>query len=173
MSIRLLDLRGQALSQRAVREAVPRAALDIAEAVEQMRPLVAAIRQRGIAEIHDISMRIDGFRADPLWVAQEEFDNALNNLDAGLRQAIEESIIRVRQASLAAMPKEVVTKYSNGGQVSTRHVPVESVGLYVPGGKAVYPSSVVMNVVPAQVAGVERIVIATPGQNASACISRR
>jgi histidinol dehydrogenase len=88
----------------------------------------------------------------------------LDELEPALRTAIEESILRVRKVSEATMPQPVAIELAPGAKVHQRYQPVDSVGLYVPGGKAVYPSSVVMNVVPAQVAGVPRLVVATPAQ---------
>jgi histidinol dehydrogenase len=97
-------------------------------------------------------------------VSQDEIDDAVRGLDSGLRSAIETAIERVRAVSIDSLSHPSETHFEAGGKVSQRFVPVEAVGLYVPGGRAVYPSSVVMNVVPAQVAGVKRLVIATPGQ---------
>ncbi len=164
MSIRIADLRGQRLTPSAIRELVPRAALDITEAAKSAAQVIDAVRSRGVEAIAELSQRFDGFVADPLWASQSELDAALTQLEPGLREAIEESIARVRKTSRDALPSTVTTRHQSGGTVTTRYVPIESVGLYVPGGKAVYPSSVVMNVVPAQIAGATRLVIATPGQ---------
>ena len=109
-------------------------------------------------------MELDGFDPEPLRVSPKELTGALSALDPDLRTAIETAIERNRRVSEAAMPKGFGVDLSEGANVSQRYVPVDSVGLYVPGGKAVYPSSVVMNAVPAQVAGVEKIFLATPGQ---------
>ncbi len=166
MSIRIEDLRGQGLTSNLVRDSVPRAALDITEAAVAAAEIIEAVRTRGVAAISELSTRFDGFVAEPLWASQDELETALAELSPQLRQAIEESISRVRKASRDALPSTVTTRHEAGGTVTTRYVPIKSVGLYVPGGKAVYPSSVVMNVVPAQVAGSTRLVIATPGQKA-------
>lgn len=162
--IRTLDLRGQTPSGTEVRRLVPRAALDIRQAASQVEQLVEAIKVHGASAVHEVSEKFDGFRAEPLWVAASEIDEALENIDAELKQSILTSIERVRKVSEDSMPRQGQTQLAYGAFVKHRWVPVDSVGLYVPGGKAVYPSSVIMNVVPAQVAGVKRLVIATPGQ---------
>jgi len=162
--IRSLDLRGQQLSGAEVRELLPRASLDIATAMEQIRPLIERIQNRGVAEVIAAAEKFDGFNPEPLFVSELEIKNAVTALDPALRRAIEESIARVRKVSEATLPPNVEVNLAQGARVRQRWQPIESVGLYVPGGRAVYPSSVIMNVIPAQVAGVERLVVATPGQ---------
>ena len=162
--IRKLDLRGQTFTPAQLRNLVPRAALDIAQAAKQIEPLVEDIRARGADAVREAIERFDGFAATDLWASTQEIDASMSSLDAKLRIAIETAIARVRKVSEAAMPKGSESKFADDSTVTGRWLPIDSVGLYVPGGKAVYPSSVVMNVVPAQVAGVKRLVIATPGQ---------
>lgn len=162
--MRILDLRGAQLSSRNVRELAPRAALDISEACHQIQPLIDDVEQFGAEAVVRATEKFDGFSPSSLLVSQEEIDAAVAGLDADLRVAIETAIERVRAVSIDSLSQPSVTNFEAGAKVTQRYVAVESVGLYVPGGRAVYPSSVVMNVVPAQVAGVERLVIATPGQ---------
>ena len=162
--IRRLDLRGQQLSAANIRDLLPRASLDISQAVEQIRPLVDQIKTMGVPPVVAAAVNYDGFDPEPLLVSAEEIEAAVAALDQDLRLAIEESIARVRSVSEATLPNSVSVSLRDGAEVSQRWQPIESVGLYVPGGRAVYPSSVIMNVVPAQVAGVSRLVIATPGQ---------
>lgn len=162
--IRTLDLRGQQPDAARIRELIPRASLDINQALEQIRPLVERIRNEGTKPVVETAEKFDGFNPEPILVSQAEIDNAVLDLDPSLRSAIEESIARVRKVSLATMPQGTSVSLGTGAEVSQRWQPIDSVGLYVPGGRAVYPSSVIMNVVPAQVAGVRRLVIATPGQ---------
>lgn len=162
--IRRLDLRGQQLSAANIRDLLPRASLDISQAVEQIRPLVDQIKTMGVPPVVAAAVKYDGFDPEPLLVSAEEIEAAVAALDQDLRLAIEESIARVRSVSEATLPNSVSVSLGDGAEVSQRWQPIESVGLYVPGGRAVYPSSVIMNVVPAQVAGVSRLVIATPGQ---------
>ena len=162
--IRRLDLRGQRLSAAQIRDLLPRASLDITQAVEQIRPLVEQIRTEGVPPVLAAAQKYDGFNPEPLLVSKAEIAAAVAELDQDLRLSIEESIERVRKVSEATLPKSVTVSLGEGAEVQQRWQPIESVGLYVPGGRAVYPSSVIMNVLPAQVAGVSRLVIATPGQ---------
>lgn len=162
--MRILDLRGAQLSQKELAELAPRAALDISEAAVQIQPLIEDVRQFGADAVIRATEKFDGFTPSSLMVSQDEIDAAVRGLDSGLRSAIETAIERVRAVSNDSLSHPSETHFEAGGKVSQRFVPVEAVGLYVPGGRAVYPSSVVMNVVPAQVAGVKRLVIATPGQ---------
>ena len=162
--IRTLDLRASKPTAAEIRNLVPRAALDIAQAARQIEPLLESIKTRGSAAVIEAIEKFDGFTPNSLWATADEIADALANLNPGLRKAIETAIERVWAVSQDAMPVGSETKLAAGAEVVQRWLPVESVGLYVPGGKAVYPSSVVMNVVPAQVAGVKRLVIATPGQ---------
>ena len=162
--MRSIDLRGTQISLSAVRQLAPRAALDISEAARQVQPLIDDVEQHGADAVIRATEKYDGFRPTALLVSQEEIDAAVAGLDADLRTAIETAIQRVRTVSIDSLSQSSQTTFEAGGKVTQRFVAVDSVGLYVPGGRAVYPSSVVMNVVPAQVAGVKRLVIATPGQ---------
>jgi histidinol dehydrogenase len=164
--IRFLDLSGKKISAETINHDLPRASLDIDSAVDSIRPLVEAVRTQGSAAIQAIALERDGIDVLPIRVSEVELSNALRNLDAQLRSSLEVAISRVREVSLAAMPAGFEVDLSDGAQVSQRWQPIDSVGLYVPGGKAVYPSSVIMNVVPAQIAGVSQLAIATPGQAA-------
>lgn len=164
LALRTLDLRGKALGTLELNRALPRAAVDISLAVEQIKPLLADVAARGEAALVEVAIERDGVDPRPLRVTSEELAEALKNLDPSLRAAIEEAIGRVRAISEANLPDDTEVEFSATAKVHQRWRAVDSVGLYVPGGKAVYPSSVVMNVVPAQVAGVTRLVIATPAQ---------
>lgn len=168
--IRTLDLTGrkidQSLDSSWVNQAVPRASLDITTAIEQIRPLLDEVRDRGESAVVEATVNRDGVDPRPILVSKTELDAALEQLNPELRQAIETSISRVRAVSRATLPNPVSVELAPGALVSQRWMPVDSVGLYVPGGKAVYPSSVVMNVVPAQVAGVPRIALTSPAQAA-------
>jgi histidinol dehydrogenase len=164
--LRIVDFRGGLPSSAEINRIVPRASLKIETAVDQVTSLIQDVADRGEVALVELTQKFDGFDPSPIRVPQAELDAALAGLSAGLRSALETSISRVRQVSVDNLPVTVTTEFSNGGKVHQRWAPVDSVGLYVPGGKAVYPSSVVMNVVPAQVAGVSRLVITTPGQKA-------
>ena len=162
--MRKIDLRGKVLDDRVVNDAIPRAVNDIGGALEAVYPIIGAVRTQGELALVDFAQAFDGVDSRPIRVPQSELDQALANLDPTLLSAIKTAIERVRAVSQANLPASTATTLATGASVEQRWVPVESVGLYVPGGKAVYPSSVVMNVVPAQVAGVSRLAMATPPQ---------
>ena len=164
--IRYLDLSNSEISADQILQDIPRASLDLDSAVEIIRPLVEKIRSGGSNAIKAIAKDIDGIDIDPIRVSEAELKNALANLDPNLRSSLEIAIERVRKVAIESIPKGFSTELAPGASVSQRYQPVDSVGLYVPGGKAVYPSSVIMNVVPAIAAGVKKIAIATPGQAA-------
>ena len=143
---------------------IPRADVTIASVSEAVDSLIAEVRQDSLAALTRHAQKFDGVVPENFRVPRRALDQALSGLDPALREAIEESISRVRKVSLATMPSETKVSLAEGAEVSQVHVPVESVGLYVPGGKAVYPSSVIMNAVPAQVAKVPRIAVCSPAQ---------
>jgi histidinol dehydrogenase len=143
---------------------VPRAVLDVEAALEVVRPICEDVRLRGEAALLDLGERFDGVRPPSLRVPQAALDEALAGLDPDVRSALDESIRRARIVHADQRRTDTTTTVSAGGTVTERWVPVDRVGLYVPGGLAVYPSSVVMNVVPAQVAEVPSLAVASPPQ---------
>ena len=161
----MLDLRGG--SRRAVdlRNIVPRAKFDLDSVVEVVRPIVADVRERGVVAVQEWSAKFDGVTAPEIRVPQAVIDDALSNVDQKIRAALEEAIRRVRIVHEQQRREESVVQVAPGGTVSERWIPVARVGLYVPGGNYVYPSSVIMNVVPAQIAGVESLVVCSPPQS--------
>lgn len=162
--LRTVDLRGKSLTSHELNLAIPRAAIDISKAIEMIAPLLEDVRVRGEAAVVQVTKERDGVDPRPILVSQSELSQALNALDSDLRTAIEQAILRVRKVSEANLPEDTNVELALGAKVRQRWQPVDSVGLYVPGGKAVYPSSVIMNVVPAQVAGVPRLAVASPAQ---------
>lgn len=162
--IRTIDLRGRALGATELAAVLPRPAMDVAVAAESAAVLVADVRARGAAALAEQAARFDGGAPDTVRVPASDIQAAVAGLDPAIRAGLDEAIRRVRLASAAQVPPPTVTKLADGGIVRQRWQPVRRVGLYVPGGKAVYPSSVVMNVVPAQVAGVTSIALASPSQ---------
>ena len=159
-----IDLRGRTLTSRQLAAALPRPDLDVAGAAEQVAPLLEDVRTRGAAALRDLGERFDGVRPVHLRVPAAALDAALAALDPAVRAALEESIRRVRIVHSAQRPTELSIDLAPGATVRQRWLPVRRVGLYVPGGLAVYPSSVVMNVVPAQEAGVRSLVVVSPPQ---------
>jgi len=162
--IQTIDLRGRRLSRVELAAAVPRARVDVSMASEAARTLIEEVRSGGSAALRAQAERFDGVAPASVRVPFGEFADALDALDPAVRDALEEAIRRVRAATSIQVPATATTELGPGAVVHQRYQPVRRVGLYVPGGKAVYPSSVVMNVVPAQVAGVGSIALASPPQ---------
>ena len=161
-----IDLRDTDPDARDLAAILPRADLDVAAALEAVAPLIEDVRVRGAAALRDAAERFDHVRPEHLRVPASAIERALADLDPAVREGLELSIAHNRAGHAAQLPVERVTEVVPGGRVVQRWIPVRRVGLYAPGGLAVYPSSVVMNVVPAQVAGVERIALASPPQAA-------
>jgi histidinol dehydrogenase len=157
-----IDLRGTATDARSLRGVLPRAALSPEAALEAVRPICAAVRDGGAAAVLDLTERFDGVRLASARVPEEALAKSLDALDPAVRQALEEAIRRTRLVHRAQLRGDVTVEPAPGTTVTERWLPVGRVGLYVPGGLVAYPSSVVMNVVPAQVAGVPEIALASP-----------
>ena len=162
--LRTIDLRGSRPTPTELLELVPRAATDVGAALDPARELIDDVRARGEHALIEQAERFDRVRPSAVRVPAAELAAALTALDPDVRSAIESTIERVRAASAAQVPAPETTVLAPGAIVEQRWQPVARVGLYVPGGKAVYPSSVVMNVVPAQAAGVRSIALASPPQ---------
>ncbi|MEU4286022.1 MULTISPECIES: histidinol dehydrogenase [Nocardiopsis] len=158
-----IDLRG---TQGDPRQALPRAELDVAAAAERVRPLCEDVRHRGVEALVELTERFDGVRLTDIRVPKDAIEAALDGLDPAVRAALEESIRRARAVHRDQRRTDHTTRVVPGGTVTERWIPVDRVGLYVPGGRAVYPSSVVMNVVPAQEAGVRSLAVTSPPQSA-------
>ena len=156
-----IDLRG---STRDPRGLLPRAQLDVSVAVEQIRPVVEAVHRHGFSAIREATEKFDGVTLERLRVPAAAIAAAVESLEADVRAALLEAIKRARKVHADQRRTDVTTQVVDGGTVTERWIPVRRVGLYVPGGLAVYPSTVVMNVVPAQEAGVEGLVVASPPQ---------
>ncbi|KEI44467.1 histidinol dehydrogenase [Saccharopolyspora rectivirgula] len=158
------DLRGRVPSTAELRATLPRAEMDVEQVLHQVRPVIEAVRDRGVEAVLEFTEKFDSVRPDRVRVPAEELRRALDELDPQVRAGLEESIARARKVHNDQRRTDVTTQVVPGGTVTERWVPVERVGLYAPGGLAVYPSSVVMNVVPAQAAGVESLVVCSPPQ---------
>ena len=162
--LRTIDLRGRDLSTADLLDAVPRARAARAEALSAAADIVADVRERGEIALREQAARFDGAEGHAIRVPAEHLVEALERLDPRVRAALDEAIRRVRIASAAQVPAPRVTELEPGARIEQRWQPMRRAGVYVPGGKAVYPSSVVMNVVPAQVAGVGEVALASPPQ---------
>ncbi|MEZ3156590.1 histidinol dehydrogenase [Microbacterium sp. BWR-S6Y] len=162
--LRTIDLRGRVLSPAELLAVVPRADAARDEALATAARLVADVAHRGEEALREQAARFDRVTDHAIRVPADHLDEALRDLDPSIRAALDAAISRVRTASAAQVPAPVVTELGEGARVTQRWQPVRRVGLYVPGGKAVYPSSVVMNAVPAQVAGVREVALASPPQ---------
>ncbi|KOV85918.1 histidinol dehydrogenase [Nocardia sp. NRRL S-836] len=159
-----IDLRGRAMTPAQLRAVLPRAEVDVDAVLHQVRPIVAAVAERGVEAVQEYTEKFDRVRLSAVRVPASELSSALSSLDPAVREALEECITRARRVHSTQRREDKTVEVVPGGTVTERWVPVARVGLYVPGGLAVYPSSVVMNVVPAQIAGVESLVVCSPPQ---------
>ena len=162
--IRSLDLRGKALTKAGYQKAIPRAKLDIAAALVAIEPILQKVKSGTEADLLQLAEEFDGVRPPSIRVPQSALDKALADLDPKIRAALELSAERIRKVHNDQTRGVTTTKVVDGGAVTERWIPVDRVGLYVPGGRAVYPSSVLMNVIPAQIAKVSSIAVASPPQ---------
>ena len=163
--IDLRDRETAALSRVSLSSSLPRATLDVAAAAEQIRPVCEDVRQRGAAAVREYTARFDGVDLETTRVPPEALEAALSALDPAVARALEEAARRARLVHEAQLPPaENTVSPASGLTVTARYVPVSRAGVYVPGGLVAYPSSVVMNVVPAQVAGVPSVAVASPPQ---------
>ncbi|CAM04963.1 histidinol dehydrogenase [Saccharopolyspora erythraea NRRL 2338] len=158
------DLRGRVPSNAELRATLPRAEMDVEHVLHQVRPVIESVRDDGVRAVLDHTEKFDRVRPERVRVGADELRRALDELDPAVRSALEESIARARKVHADQRRTDTTTRVAPGGTVTERWVPVARVGLYAPGGLAVYPSSVVMNVVPAQAAGVESLVVCSPPQ---------
>ena len=160
------ETRAGSLSRSRLRSVLPRGGTDIESMLPQVRPIVEAVAERGAAAALDYGETFDRVRPATIRVPRATLQAALAGLDPAVRGALEVAISRARAVHADQRRTDTTTTLGPGATVTERWLPVERVGLYVPGGNAVYPSSVVMNVVPAQIAGVDSLVIASPPQQA-------
>ena len=161
--IDLRDRYAATLTRASLSGVLPRATLDVAAAAEQIRPVCEDVRRRGAAAVREYTARFDGVDLASTRVPREALDRAARDLDPAVAAALEEAARRARLVHQAQLPPaETVVTPAAGLTVAGRYVPVSRAGVYVPGGLVAYPSSVVMNVVPAQVAGVGSVAVASP-----------
>lgn len=163
-AIRTVDFRGRSLSKMGYRSELPRAELDIETALLSISPILKTVKHGKESDLLELCEKFDGTRPKSIRVPISEITSALDSLDSEVRKALEEAIRRVTKAHTDQLRSEIFTQVVAGGEVTHKQIPVDRVGLYVPGGRAVYPSSVIMNVVPAQIAKVASIAVASPPQ---------
>ena len=162
--LNVTDLRGRTPSTSELRRVLPRGGMDIASVVPTVTPIIEDVKQSGAAAALDYGEKFDSIRPDTVRVPDEVIARCVEDLDGELRAALEEAIARIRAIHAAQKPSEHTIEVADGATVTEVFLPVERVGLYVPGGKAVYPSSVLMNAIPAQEAGAESLVVCSPPQ---------
>lgn len=151
-------------SRDEIRALVPRATLDVAGAMRDVQEIIEQVRSGGVPTLLDLGEKFDGVRPDALRVSSSQISESLNSLDPKVRDALLLSIARIKKVHQEQLRSDKTVTVIPGGTVTERWVPIDRVGLYVPGGRAVYPSSVMMNVIPAQIAGVQSIAVASPPQ---------
>ena len=164
--IRMVDLRGRALTKSQYQSELPRAALNISGAMLVIEPILERVKHGNESDLIALATEFDGVTPASIRVPQSALDAALAQLDPEVRTALELSIKRLRKVHDGQVRSETKTTVVEGGTVIEKWIPVDRVGLYVPGGRAVYPSSVMMNVIPAQIAQVASIAVASPPQKA-------
>ena len=162
--IRTVDLRGKSLDKAGYQAELPRAKLDVAQAMTLIEPILRRVQNGTEADLIALAQEFDGVTPPSIRVPQSALDSALAQLDPAIRKALEVSAERIRKVHNDQVRTETRTTVVDGGVVTEKWIPVDRVGLYVPGGRAVYPSSVLMNVIPAQIAKVQSIAVASPPQ---------
>lgn len=158
------DLRGKTPTTSALRRILPRGSVDVAAVVHQVAPIVEAVRESGASAALEYGEKFDGVRPESIRVPASVIAEAVNTLEPKVIAALEEAIVRIRAVHAAQKPQEQTTSLGAGAEVTEVFLPIERVGLYVPGGQAAYPSSVLMNVIPAQEAGASSLVVTSPPQ---------
>ena len=162
--IRTVDFRGQSLDKAGYQAELPRAQLDVAKAMTLIEPILRRVQHGTEADLIALAQEFDGVTPASIRVPQSALDAALAELDPAIRTALEVSAERIRRVHNDQVRADTRTTVVDGGTVTEKWIPVDRVGLYVPGGRAVYPSSVLMNVIPAQIAKVSSIAVASPPQ---------
>lgn len=162
--IRTVDFRGRALTKSAYQSELPRAELNVADAVRLIQPILERVKNGSESDLLDLAQEFDGVKPPTIRVPGTALASALAGLDPAVRSALELSISRLQKTHSDQVRSDTKTTVVDGGVVTEKWIPVDRVGLYVPGGRAVYPSSVMMNVIPAQIAKVASIAVASPPQ---------
>jgi histidinol dehydrogenase len=164
LDIRTVDFRGKSLSRGQYRKELPRASMDIETAMIAIAPILKRVENGNEESLRELAEEFEGIKPTHIRVPESELDKALLNLDPKIRSALETAIERIKKVHATQVRQTQTSQVVPGAEVTQRWIPVDRVGLYVPGGLAVYPSSVMMNVIPAQIAKVESIAVASPPQ---------
>ena len=164
MLIRQLDITGKKLTKREYKELIPRANLSVESAMIKIAPILQRVKDGDEAELIKLATEFDGVTPKSIRVSSDELQKALAGLDPAIRKSLELAIDQVRKYHRTQLPTDSSVSVIAGGDIDRTFRAVDRVGLYVPGGIASYPSSVIMNVVPAQIAGVTSIALASPPQ---------
>lgn len=162
--IRTVDFRGRSLTKSQYRVELPRAQMDVASAMLKIEPILERVKNGTEEDLIDLAQEFDGVKPPSIKVSQVDIDQGLASLQPEIRGALERSIERITLVHNEQTRALKITKVVEGATITEKWIPVDRVGLYVPGGQAVYPSSVMMNVIPAQIAKVPSIAIASPPQ---------
>mgnify|MGYP000143140017 FL=1 len=162
--IRRVDLRGKSLTKSEVNSLIPRAKLDVVAAMAAIEPILETVRTGKESDLIALGAKFDGVAPQAIRVPKSELTAALKNLDPAIRESLEIAALRIRRVHQDQIRETKVSEVESGATVTEKWIPVDRVGLYVPGGRAVYPSSVLMNVIPAQIAKVPSIAVASPPQ---------
>jgi histidinol dehydrogenase len=162
--IRRVDLRGKRLSKSEIKSVIPRAKLDVVAAMAAVAPILEQVRIGNESDLLALSMKFDGIAPQSVRVPKAELSKALKNLDSNVLESLQIAAQRIRKVHQDQIRETKISEVTSGATVTEKWIPVDRVGLYVPGGRAVYPSSVLMNVIPAQIAKVPSIAVASPPQ---------
>lgn len=162
--IRRVDLRGKHLSKSEINSVIPRAKLDVVAAMSAVQPILDQVRNGTEADLLTLSKKFDGVAPQSVRVPKAELTKALQNLDPKVLESLQIAAERIRKVHQDQTRETKISEVTAGATVTEKWIPVDRVGLYVPGGRAVYPSSVLMNVIPAQIAKVPSIAVASPPQ---------
>ena len=162
--IRRIDLRGQRLTKAQINSVIPRAKLDVDSAMALIQPILNTVKNGNEQDLINLGQKFDGVGPKAIRVPKTELTKALNNLNPEVRTALESAAARIKKVHQDQKRENKITEVETGATVIEKWIPVDRVGLYVPGGRAVYPSSVLMNVIPAQIAEVPSIAVASPPQ---------
>ncbi|SER39258.1 histidinol dehydrogenase [Corynebacterium cystitidis] len=164
--LKVTDLRGHTPTTSELRRVLPRGGTDINAVLPTVTPIVEDIKEHGAAKALEYGQNFDGITPESVRVPSALIDDGLTTISDEVREALQEAITRIRKVHADQKPSSHTTELSNGATVTEKFIPITRVGLYVPGGEAVYPSSVLMNVIPAQEAGAQSMVVCTPPQEA-------